>query len=307
MIDPPIDPPRWTSAQLDEARQLSIDRFREERLDEPLEMYLEIFDEYQGHLDDLLESTVDLTDLEQSALDILSDKDLLWAFRFLAGPPISADDLKTLAEASLAPTRLRRDPEMVRRILEVVRMGLDRRRFPWIAEGREPSEAERQAAVLASAALIATSRTQASRRNREKTAQEDTVKNTLAPDLREVPARTINTLDDAPEVGQFCGESLLSNRKADIVVRLWDRRILAIECKVSNSAVNSIKRLKNDAAAKAEAWKKDLGDRHIVPAAVLSGVYDLHILEDAQARGLSLFWAHALAELTDWIASTKTS
>ncbi|MCY4122959.1 MAG: XamI family restriction endonuclease [Acidobacteria bacterium] len=222
---------------------MSIDRFREERLDEPLEMYLEIFDEYQGHLDDLLESTVDLTDLEQSALDILSDKDLLWAFRFLAGPPISADDLKTLAEASLAPTRLRRDPDMVRRILEVVRMGLDRRRFPWIAEGREPSEAERQAAVLASAALIATSRTQASRRNREKTAQEDTVKNTLAPDLREVPARTINTLDDAPEVGQFCGESLLSNRKADIVVRLWDRRILAIECKVSNSAVNSIKRL----------------------------------------------------------------
>jgi len=44
-----------------------------------------------------------------------------------------------------------------------------------------------------------------------------------------------------------------------------------------------------------------------VPAAVLSGVYDLHILEDAQARGLSLFWAHALAELTDWIASTKTN
>jgi len=71
--------------------------------------------------------------------------------------------------------------------------------------------------------------------------------------------------------------------------------------------VNSIKRLKNDAAAKAEAWKKDLGDRHIVPAAGLSGVYDLHILEDAQARGLSLFWAHALAELTDWIASTKTN
>ena len=33
-------------------------------------------------------------------LDILSDADLLWAFRFLAGPPISADDLKTLADAS---------------------------------------------------------------------------------------------------------------------------------------------------------------------------------------------------------------
>lgn len=302
-----IDPPRWTAAQLEEARRTAIQRFREERFEEPLELYLEIFEEYQGHLDDLLESTVDLAELEESALEILSDKDLLWAFRFLAGPPISADDLKTLAEASLAPTRLRGDPEMTRRIVEVVRLGLDRRRFPWVAEGREPTEAERNAAVLASAALIATSRIQANRRNLGKKAQEAAVKKTLAAKLEEVSARTINTLDDAPVVGEFCGESMLGERKADVVVRLWDHRVLAIECKVSNSAVNSIKRLKNDAAAKAEVWTKDFGDRHIVPAAVLSGVYDLHILEDAQARGLSLFWAHALADLTGWIASTKAS
>ena len=37
---------------------------------------------------------------------------------------------------------------------------------------------------------------------------------------------------------------------------------------------------------------------------VLSGVYDLHILQDAQARGLTLFWAHDLDQLTGWIAST---
>ena len=188
--------------------------------------------------------------------------------------------------------------------LDVVRMGLDRRRFPWIAEGREPSETERHAAVLASAALIATSRTQANRRIVGKTTQEDAVKRTLAVDLKEVPARTIHTVGDAPSSGEFCGESMLGERKADIVVRLWDDRILAIECKVSNSAVNSIKRLKNDAAAKAEVWTEDFGKRHIVPAAVLSGVYDLHILQDAQARGLTLFWAHDLGQLTGWIAST---
>lgn len=300
-----IAPLRWDAAQLEADRQRSIEAFREERLHEPLEMYLEIFDEYQGHLDDLLESTVDLSRLEESVVEIVSDKDLLWAFRFLAGPPISADDLKTLANASLAPSRLQNDPDMVRRVLDVVRMGLDRRRFPWIAEGREPSERERQAAVLASAALIATSRTQANRRILGKTTQEDAVKRTLAGDLEEVPARTIETVDDAPGAGQFCGESLLGKRKADVVVRLWDHRILAIECKVSNSAVNSIKRLKNDAAAKAEAWTEDFGKRHIVPAAVLSGVYDLHILQDVQERGLNLFWVHDLGQLTGWIASTK--
>ncbi len=303
-----IAPPRWNAAQLEEARQRSIEDFREERLHEPLEMYLEIFDEYQGHLDDLLESTVDLSDLDESVLlEIVSDKDLLWAFRFLAGPPISADDLRTLADASLAPTRLQSNPDMVRRVLDVVRMGLDRRRFPWIGESREPSETERHAAVVASAALIATSRTQAKRRILGKTTQENAVKTRLAVDMKEVPARTIKTVGDAPSAGQFCGESMLGERKADIVVRLWDDRVLAIECKVSNSAVNSIKRLKNDAAAKAEVWTEDFGTRHMVPAAVLSGVYKLHILQEAQERGLTLFWAHDLGALAGWIARTRTS
>jgi hypothetical protein len=80
---------------------------------------------------------------------------------------------------------------------------------------------------------------------------------------------------------------------------------MAIECKVSNSATNSVKRLNNDAAAKAEAWLKDFGTRQVVPAAILSGVYKLHNLEDAQSRGLSLFWAHDLKALTDWISTTR--
>jgi hypothetical protein len=100
-------------------------------------------------------------------------------------------------------------------------------------------------------------------------------------------------------------DQYLGNRKADFLVRLWDHRIMTIECKVSNSATNSVKRLNNDAAAKAEAWIKDFGTRQVVPAAVLSGVYKLHNLEDAQDRGLALFWAHDLKALTDWIATTR--
>jgi len=44
---------------------------------------------------------------------------------------------------------------MVRRIVQVILAGLDRRRFPWVAEGREASDVERNAAIMASAALIA--------------------------------------------------------------------------------------------------------------------------------------------------------
>jgi hypothetical protein len=81
---------------------------------------------------------------------------------------------------------------------------------------------------------------------------------------------------------------------------------MPLECKVSNSATNSIKRLNNDAAVKATVWTRDLGPAHVVPAAVLSGVYHLRHLHDAQQRGLALFWAHNLKELTDWIAKTRS-
>jgi XamI restriction endonuclease len=99
----------------------------------------------------------------------------------------------------------------------------------------------------------------------------------------------------------------LGTRKGDIIVRLWDHRVMPIECKVSNSYLNSVKRLNNDAAVKAVSWKRDFGLRQVVPTAVLSGVYKLHNLEDAQERGLTLFWAHNLKPLTDWITSAKQS
>jgi hypothetical protein len=68
----------------------------------------------------------------------------------------------------------------------------------------------------------------------------------------------------------------------------------------------SVKRLNNDAAAKAEAWRKDFGETQVVPTAVLGGVYKLHNLVDAQNRGLALFWAHDLTSLLDFIDKTRS-
>ena len=150
---------------VEDDRVKAIANFRNERMEEPLEDYLEAFDEYQGHIEELLETTVDLAQLENTALDVLTDPHLLEAFRYLAAPPISQDDLKVLAEApSLAKGPLHSRPEDVRRLIQVVRLVLDRRRFSWVVENREPTEAERGAAVMASAALMAASRVQTNRR-----------------------------------------------------------------------------------------------------------------------------------------------
>jgi len=276
---------------------------------EPLEKYLEVFEVYRDVFDELLESTVDLTGLPDKAVETLCDKRFLEAVRYLPGPPISFDDLKVLVDApSVAPKTLKADPALARRLVETIMTGLDRRRFPWIAESREATEQERASAVLASGAMMAVKRVETERRNEGKTAQEQRVRDTLlAHGFTQLPARPARTLAEAPGPGQFCMECLLGTRKADLLVGLWDHRVMPIECKVSNSATNSIKRLNNDAAVKAETWRKDFGSTQVVPTAVLSGVYNLRNLEDAQSRGLTLFWAHSLVELTRWIDSIKNA
>ena len=109
----------------------------------------------------------------------------------------------------------------------------------------------------------------------------------------------------APDLGRFTGECIVgATRKADIVVRLWDGRVMPIECKVSNSELNSIKRLTNDALVKARAWIDDLGRNNVVPVAVLSGVFGLqqHLYRGAGAKASRSSGAHSLDELLSFVA-----
>ena len=75
---------------------------------------------------------------------------------------------------------------------------------------------------------------------------------------------------------------------------------MAIECKVSNSSTNSVKRLNREAAGKAEKWIYEFGVRNVVPVAILSGVYKLHNIKSAQERGLTVL-GHDLTQILDWI------
>ncbi len=299
-------PPRWDDERFQQDRHTAITAFRVVRMREPLEQYLAAFTQCRTHVERLLEATLDLSRFAERAADLLTEPGTLEAIRYLAGPPLSADDLIILADASLAPTRLRRDPDMAKRVLETVVLGLDRSRFPWIAEDREPIEAEREAAIVATSALIAGRRVMTTRANESKEEQELAVAAALlAAGFTQVDPRTVNNLSQGPAKGEFCRESSFGSRKADLIVGLWDGRFMPIECKVSNSSTNSIKRLNNDAAVKAVIWTKRFGEDNLVPSAVISGVFKLGNLKTAQADGLTIFWAHDLAELVEFIERTK--
>jgi XamI restriction endonuclease len=229
------------------------------------------------------------------------------ALRYLAGPPVSDDDLEVIAGVdSIAPGVLTKDTEALRKVFGVIERVIDQKRFPWMQTRTSPTDQQREAALLASSVLLATQRIATERRNDGKQNQETRVKDfLLVLGFKEAKASAINTIVKGPQTMEFCAECMLGDRKADVVVRLHDTRLMAIECKVSNSATNSVKRLNNDAAVKAEYWIKQFGTAQVVPAAALAGVFNVLNLEQAQARGLSLFWSHDLARLGEFIEATR--
>jgi hypothetical protein len=213
----------WDAARLEADRRAAITVFRRERMTEPLEQYLAAFDDRRMVIGRLLEETEDLARLADRAVEILADPRLREAVRYLAGPPLSEDDLRVIADVpSIAPSRLRADPQAARRLVDTVLAGLDRRRYGWVSEGRGPGPDERAAATLATAALMASQHIQTARRSGGKTAQEDAVRSALIADgFIDVPARRITQLADAPAAGEFCRETMFGSRKADLVLGLW--------------------------------------------------------------------------------------
>jgi hypothetical protein len=297
----------WSSGELEAGIEAAIAAFRRERIEEPLEKYLDFYQSAREANETLLEATVDLKHLNGMAAQVLSDPELVDAARYLASPPISADDLETLADVTLAPTLIKKDPERAAKLMYWIMAALDRERFPWVSENREPTDAEREVAIVASAAMLAFRKVETWRRNEGKRSQEQLLKDFLTErcGFTEAPKHPIPNITQAPPAGHFCEEVSVAGRKADVPIRLWDGRLMPVECKVSNSTTNSYKRINNDAAVKAVVWKTELGPAHVVPAALLTGVYNLDNLEYAQSNGLTLFWAHDLDPLYEFITATQ--
>lgn len=300
--------PRWTAKQFAADAEKSAAAFRIERL-APTEAWKQHFTKSSERFAALFKTLGELapTGITVKTLASVYTANLGEALRYLAGPPISDDDLKTLAEVpTLAPGVLSRDKTKLRKVFAVIEQTIDPYRFPWVVENRAPTESEKSAALLASSVLLAAQRVSTARRGFGKSNQEALVKAFLTSSgYNEVPRMAISTIVEGPKKGEFCGESKLGDRKADVIVRLNDTRLMPIECKVSNSAINSVKRINNDAAAKAVDWLKTFGTNQVVPTAVISGVFKVSNLLQAQEAGLTIFWSHDLKRLGKFIESVE--
>lgn len=296
----------WSRAQLEIDVERSISEFKERRITEPHVGYISDFEHYCVYVRNLLEDSDNLLNLSSVVRHYLLDEDKRYALRYLASPFISDDDLKVLADVKFSVAAFDSDPDAAERVAHVIRASIDPWRFPWFREGRTPTDEELRIAVVSSTAIIASSRSQTRRRSEAKDRQEGDIAQALQDaGLRKVRRRTVDTPYRAPDIGEFCMESVLGGHKADLIARLYDGRILAIEAKVSHSAVNSYKRVNHDTLAKVTGWLVQFGTHGVVPAAVLSGVFKVQNLLEAQQSGLSLFWSHDLEQLQDFIRLTR--
>jgi len=305
---------RWSIGEIESDVAASRADFRQRRLGEPLQRYLDAFDAVEPVLKPLMANMQEILSGELSAQGLLCE---LWqsevgrtAFRYLGAPPISDDDLQTLAEAKLGVRALEGDGAAARRLLDVMQVIADPHRFPWLKERREPSESEVGTARLATAVLMASQRVQTLRRGDEKAAVEGSVKGLLigigwqpAPSR---PTRGIQKLlTDSPPARTFLTQTNMGADNADVIVRLDDDRLLAIECKGSNSEINSRKRLNKEAVQNARAWIGRFGSGQVVPAVALQGVFNARYVAEAQDTPMLVFWAHRLEDLKDFVAGAR--
>lgn len=304
---------RWTASQILADSQEAKEEFRGRRIREPQDTYLEAFAALEranvtliGRLPRLLENPIDPSFISE----LLRDEHLRTALRYLGAPPISEDDLKTLVGASLAWTRVRDNPGLASDIRDVIVQILDPKRFPWVYTSRPPTANEKEAAILASTVVATAQRVQTSRRIDEKAALEGSVRQVLLNlGLTPVPIRRVeNIRREAPLPGEFtAGSCVVGEDEADVVVGLYDHRILAIECKASNSEINSRKRINKEVAQDAQNWVSRFGADMLVPAAAIQGVFKPSYIEAAQQIPIVFFWAHRLTDLHNFILRTRQS
>lgn len=303
---------KWTFKEIARDASIAAGHFRQRRLGEPKARYLEAFALLErankalfGSLRRLSERPVDAGWLA----NVLANEDLKTALRYIGAPPISEDDLKTLTGDSLAPTLVGKSSERAERICDVMIQVVDPKRFPWIYAERNPTKGEVNRAILASTVAAAAQRVQTSRRTDERESVEGGVRGLLlGAGWKRVQAPKdglTNIRRDAPEPNQFMEGATLGKNGADFVIGLKDHRILAIECKGSNSEINSRKRINKEVANNSQAWLREFGDEMLVPAAAIQGVFKPAYIAEAQEVPVVFFWGHRLEDLKTFLDATS--
>lgn len=274
--------PFWTDAQLEECRRRAIEIYVESWGPHLQERFFELVKEGQEKVRALFEESDNLRLLtgDPDFLRRRERRKFIEPALFLTVPRLSKANFKTLAAAS-------GEVEVLLRFLNLLRVPWMRPDWP---RGEEPTEEQVEAAIESAAEQWARQKFDTWQRKERARLQEETVRNQLeTTGLTYVEPAAI-----AERVRKVKGN------KCDVPAHLEDGTLLALECKVSNEATNSVKRLIRETRGKLGDWNDAFGSR-IRTGAALSGVFKLNNLKQAQQRGMLLFFDQELETLDAFI------
>jgi hypothetical protein len=241
-------------------------------------------------------------DLREIPAALLRSGRFARALRFLTGPPLSQDQFQLACPEWKKATEKSGCP-----LDEASALGFGATFRKWADRSRTESledPAVRERAVHGTALLIAQQEFATLRRMRLAGSQEDAAAAVLS-ELGYHRA-TVGFVDQPGVLGEReyarkCRFATAdqSSHEVDLAIGLPRRRILAMECKVSNDRTNSVKRT-NDVLKKAEAWRQQWG-RLVITGALLEGVFSEKEPRRLVEAGVEVFWSHRLELFREWI------
>jgi XamI restriction endonuclease len=299
----------WNDQELTDQASVALNEFVDRRLAEPGGKYLTHIQQRRRAIVRLFKvlNGVDQNNPDAHTVrELLVDNELFDALRYIAGPPISKDDLGVLVTRDIkgiSKGALRNDDELPGKVLQLICRLADPYRFPWVADRRPARKYELRAAIRSTMTLHAAQTLATERRGYGKLVErrletrliELGFTNEKAPNKGQISAPI-----HYPKFPQFYSECTVHGRKVDLFIALPDGRMIAVEAKDSSSGLNSVKRILNDTAAKARHFTAQTG-KTIITTALLSGVFKVESLKKAQESDLYLVWSHDLDGFVQWI------
>ena len=170
MSNKQITPPLWGEETLARQAQSALDDFVARRMQEPSDRYIEIVSESRkafGDLVRLLGAIDGLNPEPETVRTIVVRPDLRRALRYVAGPPVSEDDLGVLVTRKvkrLSNKDLKQNDALSVEVLRLICRLADAGRFPWLQHRRQPRPHELKQAIRATAVLLASQAMQTERR-----------------------------------------------------------------------------------------------------------------------------------------------
>ena len=299
----------YTFDELASFARMASDRFKQERRSEESHwsrVYSKAFSEAEQAAAEVIRATQGLQDL--SSLGALLGKGYLPIVRYMMRPSVSDDDLSNLTGvATRLPVALAKVSSS-KAIAEYVARNVNTDIAPWLKTNTSPSAPDVVAACRAVAALMADQKTKTAMRGASSKKQERVVRETIVRECGFATRRgkDFDRLSDIPEPGVlFERETKVAGAKTDVVLGLYDGRFMALECKVSNTELNSVKRLNREAVEKVVKRRTAFGQNGVVPGVVLQGCFKASDLAKAQDDGAAIFWSLDLAPLVAFIKGTK--